>query len=364
MIGHRPARDPADERVVDDGQEHEPGPARQVSDVCEPELVESSSVESTLDEGRCCTSRVVLARGPRPFVLRYPREPHLSHQSTKSLANNMGTILGDLSAYARRPIGTTAVLMNVADARLEDIMGYPAPRWLRVSPHVEPARGVAAHTGLRRDAVAGLIHSHEFERFPGPSPSPERTRLRPLPVFRVPHAAGGSHDEDGDATRAMNSSTQRFPDHRQHRFGGPSCGWSRLSTQPRERPLESRAPREPALRLGGQTQPSTVDVFVASRVSPPEGVRYPRRRVNSTLFRFPRVKVGSQRNSQTRNLCHSSQSIQRKRKFAPSITISSDSTVSLSYRAHSSDGSSPNQLCTLEALPAFLCSMGRSECSS
>lgn len=82
----------------------------------------------------------------------------------------MDTVSGELGVNARRPVGAAAALMNVADARLEHLVALPAPRRLAVSPRVEPARGDAEHAGHRGGAVAGLIRSHELERFPGAEP--------------------------------------------------------------------------------------------------------------------------------------------------------------------------------------------------
>ena len=170
MIGHRPAHHPAAEGVDDDREEQESGPGRHVGDVGDPELVGCIGFESTLDEVRCPTSGVVSARSARPLAPRYPCQTHLSHQSSYALASDVDTVSGELGVNARRPVGTTAALMNVADARLEHIVALPAPRRLAVSPRVEPARGDAEHAGHRGGAVAGLIRSHELERFPGTEP--------------------------------------------------------------------------------------------------------------------------------------------------------------------------------------------------
>ena len=293
MIGHRPAHDPAAACVDHDREEQESGPGRHVSDVGDPELVGCIGLESTLDEVRCPTSRVVAARGPRPFAPRYPCQVHLSHQSSHSLASDMDAVLGEFGVNARCPIGATAALMDVADARLEDIIALPAPRRLTVSPRVEPARGDAEHAGHRGDAVEGLIRSHELERFPGTEPVSRANQAAAFASICLPsadnkiairalRAAGGSHDEGGEAPRARRSSAHRRGDLRPNRLGGPSYGWSGPSTRARGRALESRAPSEPALPSDGETQADTADVFVASWIPPPKRVRYPRKRVNST----------------------------------------------------------------------------------
>ena len=154
----------------------------------------------------------------------------------------MDTVLGEFGVNARRPVGAAATLMNVADTRLEDIVGLPAPRRLTVSPRIEPAQGDAEHAGHRGGAIAGLIRSHELERFRVPSRSPERTRPRPFAVSRALHAAGDSHDEDDEAPRARRSSTHRLGDPRRDRPGGPSYGWSGRALELAGE-LADRAPR-------------------------------------------------------------------------------------------------------------------------
>ena len=242
---------------------------------------------------QCPTSRVVAAGGPHPFAPRYSCQAHLSHQPSHSLASDMDAVLGVLGVNARCPIGATAALMNVADARLEDIIALPAPRPRTVSPRVEPARGDAEHAGHRGDAVEGLIRSHELERFPGTEPVSRANQAAALASFCLPsadnkiaicalRAVGGSHDEGGEAPRTRHSSAHRRGDLRPERLGGPSYGWSGPSTRTRGRALESRAPSEPAPPSGGETQADTAGVFVASWIPPPQRVRYPRKRVNST----------------------------------------------------------------------------------
>ena len=53
-------------------------------------------------------------------------------------------------------------------------------------------------------------------------------------------------------------------------------------TRSRGRTPRLRTPNGPAPPSGGETQTGTADVFVASWIPPPKGVRYPRMRINSS----------------------------------------------------------------------------------
>lgn len=68
------------------------------------------------------------------------------------------------------PLSTNSAMTPMNEARSKLAIGVhalPAPRRLTVSPRIEPAQGDAEHAGHRGGAVAGLIRSHELERFPG-----------------------------------------------------------------------------------------------------------------------------------------------------------------------------------------------------
>ena len=71
---------------------------------------------------------------------------------------------------ARRPIGATAALMDVADADLQESIVLLSRRQFTVSPGVVPARGDAEQTGHLGDGEAGLIGSHELECLLGSEP--------------------------------------------------------------------------------------------------------------------------------------------------------------------------------------------------
>lgn len=168
MIGHRSTYHPPAETVEDNREEQDSGPGRHLADIGEPALVWCLGFESTLDEVWCGTSRVASARSARPLAPRCPRQALLFYQLSHLLSRDID--IGELGVNPRRPEGTAAALMNIANERFKGNIALSAPRPPTVSPRTETVQGDAEHPGHRDDAVASRIRCHDLERFPGTEP--------------------------------------------------------------------------------------------------------------------------------------------------------------------------------------------------
>ena len=122
------------EGVVDDRQKHESGPGRHVGDIGHPEAVGRIGFEPAPHEVRCWTKLGVAARGACCLAPRYPGQGHLSHQPGDALATDLDTVSGEFSVNARRPIGAAALVMDVADAGLEESIVLLSRRQVTASP--------------------------------------------------------------------------------------------------------------------------------------------------------------------------------------------------------------------------------------
>ena len=269
-IGHRPAHDPAVECIDDECEEQESGPGRSVGDIGDPERLGCVGLESTLDEVRCATSRIVSARSARCLALRSPCQAYPSSQSSHALASDMGTGSGELGVNSRRPVGAAVMLMNGADARLEHIIALPASRRFTVSPRVQPDRGDAEHAGHRDDAVTGLIRFDELERFPGTKPVSRANQTAALASI-----SRSSRRWRFSRRRRRSSSRSALVHPSSQRPSSSSAWpaqwriWSGPSTRTLGRALQSRAPSGPAPPSGGETQAGTAGMFVVSWIPPP-----------------------------------------------------------------------------------------------
>ena len=249
MIGHRPAHHSPDECINNDREEQESGTGRPVGRCRRPRAGQVHGLRIVARPGpvrdepcRCGAWCASLCASVSP--------PSQSLPSVEPLACVRH---GHRPRRARRdcdaPHSAKATLMNVADARLDDIIVLPAPRPLAVSPCAEPARGDAEHAGYRRDAEAGLIRSHELERFARTEPVSRANQAAAFAnISRSSRSWWSSQRRRRSSSRsALVNPSSRRPSSQS--AGGPTCGWSVLTTRSRTRDLANRAPQANQLYL-------------------------------------------------------------------------------------------------------------------
>ena len=125
--------------------------------------VRSIDFKPAHNEIRSRTRPRTAVRGACSLTPRYPHQTYLSHQPGHALTTDVHPVGGEFGVNTRRSISTTAALIDIPNAGLEDSIVLLARRQLTVSPDVVPARGDTKQSGHFDDGQANLIRSHELE---------------------------------------------------------------------------------------------------------------------------------------------------------------------------------------------------------
>jgi hypothetical protein len=161
---HRPADNPAAERVEHHGQVEEAGPGRDVGYIGDPQAIGRGGREVALDQIRRGARPGVVLGGGCPVAPAYALKPARAHQPGHPLASYPNALLLKFRVDARRAVGGARAAMNLGDAPAQLGVHASARRCRALKPRVITAGGGAQHAAHSRNRMHGLVGSCEGER--------------------------------------------------------------------------------------------------------------------------------------------------------------------------------------------------------